>query len=277
MRSEFLEILQTKSKELYRQMPWRDDTRAYYVLVSELMLQQTQVARVIPKFKSFIAAFPDEHTLARASLADVLKQWQGLGYNRRAKYLQEAAKQIVTLGTFPEDEAGLLALPGVGKNTAGAIRAYSFDQPSIFIETNIRTVYIHHFFKDNDGVDDKSIIEKLIATAPWESTNEQPGTPQITSFGPREFYWALMDYGSWLKANGVKNLSQSKSYTRQPPLKGSIREVRGMILRELSTDELSYKALQNLMPKDPRFEKALSSLISEKLVSVSDKIIHLTK
>jgi len=277
MINEFSDTVRHKGKELYRQMPWRADTRPYYVLVSELMLQQTQVSRVIPKFAKFIAAFPNEQALANASLAEVLKQWQGLGYNRRAKYLHEAARHIVERTEFPQSVEGLLELPGVGKNTAGAIQAYSFNQPAVFVETNIRTVYIHHFFADNPAVEDKDIIEKLVASSPWADANGQPVTQIDPTYGPREFYWALMDYGSWLKTNGVKNISQSKMYTRQPPLKGSIREVRGMILRELSGKDFDYKTLREQVAVDDRFEKALSSLISEKLVSVSNKIIHLTK
>jgi A/G-specific adenine glycosylase len=261
--SEFQEMIWQKSRELYRDMPWRADTRGYYVLVSELMLQQTQVARVIPKFNTFITTFPDERSLAKAGLADVLKLWQGLGYNRRAKYLHESAKQIVRRGTFPRDNNELLDLPGVGKNTAGAILAYAYNQPAIFVETNIRTVYLHHFFTDDVDVTDDEIIMKLEET--------------IDNEHPREFYWALMDYGSWLKASGVRNNSQSKIYKRQSLLKGSLREVRGMILRELSMADMSFDALQSRMPNDERFQKALDDLSREKMVFVSNKIIHLTK
>src|SRR5690606_25304134 len=141
--------------------------------------------------------------------------WQGLGYNRRAKFLHEAAKMIVReySGIFPEDERGLLSLPGVGKNTAGAIRAYAFNHSSIFVETNIRSVYIHHFFNDQYDIDDKQIIEQLEATIDREE--------------PRRFYWALMDYGSWLKAQGIKNISASKHYKKQSAMEGIVRETRG--------------------------------------------------
>lgn len=261
--SEFQEMIWQKSRELYRDMPWRADTRGYYVLVSELMLQQTQVARVIPKFKAFIAIFPDERALAQAGLADVLKIWQGLGYNRRAKYLHESAKQIVERAAFPRDYSELLELPGVGKNTAGAILAYTYNQPAIFIETNIRTVYLRHFFINEVDVADDKIIKKLEET--------------IDSEHPREFYWAIMDYGSWLKANGIRNNSQSKTYKRQDRLKGSLREVRGMILRELSIAGMSHDTLMSRMPNDERFSKALEDLSREKMISVSNKIIHLTK
>lgn len=251
-----------KGTELYRNMPWREDTRPYYVLVSELMLQQTQVARVVPKFNEFIQKFPDEKALAGASLADVLKVWQGLGYNRRAKFLHEAAKKIVGLGAFPDDESGLLSLPGVGKNTAGAMLAYSFNQPSLFIETNIRTVYIHHFFNDQFDVDDKQIIAQLSETIDHEN--------------PREFYWALMDYGAWLKANGVRNIANSRHYKKQPPLKGSVREVRGQVVRLLTVSGQSLTAIQSIYENDERLTVALESLEKDGLITKRGDVLHLT-
>lgn len=259
-------MLWERGRELYRDMPWRRDTRPYYVLVSELMLQQTQVTRVVPKFNAFIAQFPDEHALAQASLADVLVSWQGLGYNRRAKFLHDAAELIVTgfNGDFPEMETEMLKLPGVGKNTAGAIQAYAFNRPAVFIETNIRTVYIHHFFEDDWGIDDAVILEKLSATIDEEY--------------PREFYWALMDYGSWLKANGVRTNARSKHYIKQSPLEGSVRQVRGRIVSALSkSTELSLAQLHETVYGDERFETALSGLERDGLVSVFDGQVRLTK
>lgn len=263
---EFQELIWQKGRELYREMPWRADTRPYYVLVSELMLQQTQVERVILKFQAFIAAFPDEKALARASLADVLKLWQGLGYNRRAKFLHEAAKLIVSefAGVFPSDEVDLLRLPGVGKNTAGAIRAYAFNQPSIFIETNVRTVYLYHFFADRETVHDQEISKKLEETIDREH--------------PREWYQALMDYGSYLKkAQGVRNISQSKHYVKQAPLRGSVREVRGQIVRALAITDYSEEALREILSADERFTSALRGLIAEGLVGQTGGVLHLTK
>lgn len=163
-------------------MPWRSDTRPYYVLVSEVMLQQTQVDRVIPKFLEFIHKFPDAASLAETPLGEVLVLWSGLGYNRRAKYLHEAAKMVMTDfgGEFPTDVDGLIKLPGVGQNTAGAMMAYAHDQPVLFVETNVRTVYFHHFFEDGEKVTDGQIRALLEQTIDMQH--------------PREFYWALMDY-----------------------------------------------------------------------------------
>ncbi len=260
--TEFQRFLHQMGEELYRDMPWRQDTRPYYVLVSELMLQQTQVDRVIPKFTAFIAAFPDEHSLAQASLADVVKLWQGLGYNRRAKFLHEAAKKIAVDGVFPDDEARLIALPGVGRNTAGAIMAYAFNQPAIFIETNVRAVYIHHFFADSDNVDDDD-IRKLLE----ETLNREH---------PREFYWSLMDYGVYLKKQGVRP-ARSKHYVKQSPLRGSVREVRGQIITILSQGTTPMPLLTVRYDGDERFTQALDGLIADGLVMLDDDMVYLTK
>lgn len=262
---EFKRLLRVRGEELYRAMPWREDTRPYYVLVSELMLQQTQVSRVIPKFEEFIAEFPDERALGRASLANVVTKWQGLGYNRRAKYLHEAAKAIVSEydGAFPAEAADILRLPGVGKNTLGAIEAYAFNRPSIFVETNIRTVYIHHFFNDQFDIDDKRIIGLLKET--------------IDHDNPRRFYQNLMDYGSWLKANGVRNVSSSKHYKKQSPLEGSVRQVRGQIIRALTRQDQTESELRHKLVADERFSKALNGLASDGLITISNGVIHLTK
>ena len=261
----FQELIWQKGRELYRDMPWRQDTRPYYVLVSELMLQQTQVVRVIPKFLAFIEAFPDEEVLAQASLADVLRLWQGLGYNRRAKYLHDAVKMIVNeyKGEWPTTAAGLMKLPGIGPNTAGAIMTYAYNMREPFIETNVRTVYFHHFFSGGDKIKDAQIQELLSKT--------------VDSEYPREFYWALMDYGSWLKANGVRNNSVSHAYKKQSPLEGSVRQVRGRIIAALTATDLNEIDLRQIVRADERFSSALEGLIRDGLVTRRRDILHLTK
>lgn len=263
--AEFQELIWEKGRVLYRAMPWRDDTRPYYVLVSELMLQQTQVDRVIPKFTAFIARFPDEETLASASLAEVLMLWSGLGYNRRAKFLHESAKKIATdfNGVFPQNKPDILSLPGVGPGTAGAIMTYAFNHPIVFIETNVRTVYFHHFFNDGDKVSDSQLLPVIERT--------------LDINHPREFYWALMDYGTWLKKNGAGRITQSKHYKKQAPLKGSVREVRGLIIKRLAAGDIPTIDLQNEYKSDERFEVALTGLLADGLVTETNKILHLTK
>jgi A/G-specific adenine glycosylase len=263
--ADFQELIIDQGRQLYRPMPWREDTRPYYVLVSELMLQQTQVDRVIPKFNAFISRFPDEAGLAQASLADVLALWQGLGYNRRAKFLHESAKKIVHDfgGVFPDSYDDVLSLPGVGPGTAGAIMNYAFNIPTVFIETNVRTVYFHHFFGDGDKVSDAELRPLIEATIDREH--------------PREFYWALMDYGTWLKKQGAGRISQSSHYKKQSPLKGSVREVRGQIIRLLSAGDALFEEVRQKYDRDERFEPALKGLLADGLVTQTGHILHLTK
>lgn len=263
--TDFQHLLRQRGDELYRDMPWRRDARAYYVLVSELMLQQTQVARVEPKFEAFVARFPDEATLARASLTEVLALWQGLGYNRRAKFLHAAATMIVREfnGVIPNDDRELRRLPGVGVNTAGAIQAYAFNQSVLFIETNIRTVYIHHFFSNATSVSDQQILELLSVT--------------IDHNDPRRFYQNLMDYGTWLKNQGVKNIAKSKHYKKQSALKGSVRELRGNIVRALLDGAHATSDLEVLFGVDPRYEAALKGLLRDGLVEQVDDQFRLAQ
>lgn len=262
---EFQEIIWQKGNELFRDMPWREDTRPYYVLVSEIMLQQTQVERVVPKFEAFIAAFPDVSSLAAASLADVLTLWSGLGYNRRAKFLHLAAQKIMNdfNGVFPEALNELVSLPGVGVNTAGALLAYSFNQPSLFIETNVRTVYFHHFFEDAASVTDKELKEVVERTLDREH--------------PREWYWALMDYGSFLKRQGVGRNDKSHHYKKQSALKGSVREVRGQIVKALSSRDSTVEELKLELSADDRFPVALAGLVRDGLVSETAGRLHLAR
>lgn len=263
--TDFQELVWEKARELYRDMPWRRDTRPYYVLVSEIMLQQTQVDRVVPKFEAFIAAFPNEATLAQATLAEVLKLWSGLGYNRRAKFLHEAAKKIVLdyNGNFPDTQQELISLPGVGVNTAGAILTYSFNQPVVFIETNVRTVYFHHFFEDSVDVSDKQLREVVEETIDKEH--------------PREWYWGIMDYGSYLKRQGAGRNDVSRHYKKQSVLKGSIREVRGQIVRELASQDMELKELRSAVRADERFVEALTGLNKDGLVKETDGRLHLAR
>jgi A/G-specific adenine glycosylase len=239
-------------------LPWRQPEAdgsfdPYTILVSEIMLQQTQVQRVIPKYQVFLEAFPTVEVLAAAPLGVVLKLWSGLGYNRRAKFLLGAAQQVVHEhgGIFPTEQQQLVALPGVGIHTAGAIVAYAYNTPVVFIETNIRTVYIHHFFADHTGIDDKAIAEVVDETL--DRTNV------------REWYWALMDYGSYLKQS-IGNVNRtSKSYVKQSMFAGSNRQLRGAIIRELLDKSQTLPELTTLLPDD-RLPEVLAVLVQEGMV-----------
>lgn len=239
-------------------MPWRQPESdgsfdAYKIMVSELMLQQTQVGRVIPKFQQFLKLFPDVPSLAAAPLAAVLATWSGLGYNRRAKFLHQAAQQVVAdfHGTFPDIITQLTTLPGVGPNTAGAIAAYAFNQSVVFVETNIRTVYIHHFFADREAVTDMQLVPYIQAT--------------LDTDNPREWYWALMDYGSYLKQSSGNLNKLSKHYSVQSQFAGSARQIRGQIIRELASNSLSRAELEHRVT-DVRLPAILLDLEREGLI-----------
>lgn len=247
-----------------RDMPWRDDTRPYYVVVSELMLQQTQVDRVRPKFQAFITEFPSFDALAHAPLGKVLEQWVGLGYNRRAKFLHNLAKQVVAKynGKLPDNIEALCALPGIGPNTAGAIMAYAFNKPTVFLETNIRSVLLHHFFEGKMEVSDGELRETAAAVLPPDN--------------PREWYWALMDYGTYLKKTHGNNISRTKAYRKQSAFHGSLRQVRGQIIRALTIQPLCPDELAQQIP-DARLPEALAALLAEKLITADDNRVQLAE
>lgn len=247
-----------------RGMPWRENPSPYFVLVSEVMLQQTQVPRVVPKFSEFIARFPTLQSLAEAPLADVLVRWNGLGYNRRAKFLWEAAGAVTRQygGVLPHTLEQLVALPGIGPNTAGAILAYAFGQPVIFVETNIRTVIINHFFADQDvPVTDAQIREVLQQVLPADT--------------PRDWYWALMDYGTHLKATAGGQLQRVHGYKKQSKFEGSRRQVRGKVLRVLLDGGQTLAALEGRIT-DLRLGDVLAALKKEGLVACTGETWHLT-
>lgn len=215
-------------KEGVRDFPWRATRDPYRILVSEVMLQQTQTNRVVPKYVNFINEFNTVKALAEAPLERVLRAWQGLGYYRRAKALQLAAQRVVDSfgGEVPRERDDLRSLPGVGEYTAGAVRVFAFGQPDILVETNIRTVFISHFFQDEELVSDKD-LKGMVAQTLYVSD-------------VRMWFYALMDYGVILKSRGSRVHRKSRSYRKQSQFVGSVRQVRGAILSALLEGDCSF-------------------------------------
>jgi A/G-specific adenine glycosylase len=239
-----------------RDLPWRHTTNPYNILVSEIMLQQTQVPRVVEKYKEFLRAFPTVKKLASADLKDVLLVWQGLGYNRRGKFLWQAAKDIQERfgGRFPKNYEDLVGLPGVGDYTAKAVLTFSQNQRYVFVETNIRTVFFHHFFKDKKDVHDKEILELVEKTLPKDGKY-------------REWYSALMDYGTYLKSQGLGQNNKSKHYTKQSKFRGSFRQLRAQILKLWLEKPRTLTWLYKNIDRDKEeIKKALQSLRDEGLI-----------
>ncbi|MFX1569752.1 MAG: A/G-specific adenine glycosylase [Promethearchaeota archaeon] len=223
-----LEIIQSFQKIIYdyyrnhkRKFPFRENITPYNVLVSEIMLQQTQTRRVVEKFLKFTKKFPDFLTLSQAPLDLILKEWKGLGYNRRAIALKKIAEIVVNEyeGKLPESLEILKSFPQIGHNTASSIITFVFNRPTIFIETNIRRVYIYFFFPKKNNVNDKDILPILKKT--------------VDKTKPRDWYYALMDYGVMLKKAYPDLNKRSSHYRKQAPFKGSSRQIRGQILKML--------------------------------------------
>jgi len=255
-RKAFQQLVWNYFSRHRRSMPWRTTSDPYRIFVSEVMLQQTQVSRVIPKFDDFINRFPDFPSLADAPLQAVLQQWQGLGYNRRARYLKQAAQQAVEqgwhqVGSFPTDPHVLASLPGIGVNTAAAIIVYSSNLPLVFIETNIRSVFLHHFFADKVDISDRELFEYIDQT--------------LDRSRPREWYWALMDYGSFLKSRHTNPGRRSRHYVKQSPFVGSNRQLRGEIIRRLNSGPKRLTELEQLIA-DERLQAVIIGLEKDGLV-----------
>ncbi len=238
-----------------RELPWRRTRDPYTILVSEVMLQQTQVARVIPKYRAWLDRFPDIAALAEAEPEDVLRAWQGLGYNRRAKALWELAR-IVTerhQGRLPSSAAELKVLPGVGGYTASAVRVFAADEPLVLIETNIRRACLHHFFPRQAEVPDQELAPILAQALLGED--------------PREWHYALMDYGAHLGL-ALKDRNPNRraaGYRTQSRFKGSVREMRGEILRRLLAGSRSVKEFAG----DDRGRAALEALAKEGMIRIA--------
>lgn len=237
-----------------RKMPWRETSDPYCILISEIMLQQTQVSRVVDKYNQFVAAFPNFTALSNAPLSRVIAVWQGLGYNRRALALSKLARIVVDKynGELPASITALTTLPGIGFATASSICAFAFDAPVAFIETNIRTVFIHHFFKKKKTVSDEEILPLVKKCLPGSN--------------PRKWYWALMDYGVMLKKTGNDRNSRSAHYVKQTKFEGSRRQVRGNVLAALvEANVMTIVQLQRRV-NDTRLSEVVTQLIEEGFV-----------
>jgi A/G-specific adenine glycosylase len=256
--TQFKKLIWNFYKTNKRDLPWRETTDPYKIFLSEVMLQQTQVSRVLIKYPEFLSIFPNFETLASATLHEVLLAWQGMGYNRRGKYLKESSEIVVNKfnSILPHDPETLVTFPGIGPNTAGSLVAFAYNKPTIFIETNIRRVFIHSFFsfgnaQDKQKIDDKDIL-KLVAET-------------LDRTHPREWYYALMDYGSYLKTIIDNPNKKSKHYSRQSKFEGSTREVRSKILKSLLQNAKTKEEL-NKEIMDDRLDIILSGLINEGFV-----------
>jgi len=251
-----------------RKFPFRENITPYNVLISEIMLQQTQTGRVSDKFLKFITKFPDFLSLSSASLEEVLIEWKGLGYNRRAIALKKIAETIIKdfNGELPDSLEVLKSFPQIGHNTASSILTFAFNKPMTFIETNIRRVYIYFFFPNKSKVNDKDIMTIVKKT--------------IDNINPREWYYALMDYGVMLKKVHPELNKKSAHYQKQAPFKGSIRQIRGELLKLLIKEgkmEITKIQEQSKIKDMKRLKKILDQLKKEGFIEIKEDTVKLTK
>ncbi|MDO5042968.1 MAG: adenine glycosylase [Slackia sp.] len=267
---EFVARVRKQGAELYRDLPWRNTRDPYAIWISEVMLQQTQVARVLTRWERFMARFPTVDALASADTADVVEEWQGMGYNRRALALKRAADICACefAGSLPVGVEELCKLPGIGEATAAGITAFSRDVPCVYIETNVRAVFIHEFFPGEERVADKQLRPLVEAACPCDDV--------------RGWYYALLDVGAHLKKTQINPTRRSASYTKQSTFEGSRRQKRAWIVREvlanpgIAGDEI-HRRLDGVEMRagrdrvsDDEFRSILADLAQEGFFSLND-------
>lgn len=243
----FVEFVAKKGCELYRDLPWRRTYDPYAIWISEVMLQQTQVSRVDGRWQRWLERFPTVDALAAAAPSDVLEEWQGLGYNRRALSVHRAAQAISEAGgVFPQDPKELVKLPGIGPATAAGIRAFAFNLHGVYLETNVRTVFLHELYPQAEGVPDSELVPLVELTCPAsvedavdavaagaDSAVNTAAETDETELTPRSWYYALLDYGAYLKKTIPNPSRRSKSHVKQSRFEGSHRQKRAELLRVL--------------------------------------------
>ena len=245
-----------------RNFPWRDTKDPYNILLSEMMLQQTQTSRVLPKYLLFIETWPNFQALSNAPLTDILKYWQGLGYNRRALAFSEIAKKCEAFGwTLPPDQQKLQTLPMVGPATSAAILAFAYNRQSIYLETNIRRVLIHQFFNEEEQVSDRQLKDLLFRMVQLQSDY-------------RNWYYALMDYGAYLARLLPNPNRRSLHYKKQGEFKNSNRQIRGLLLTVFTEQgPVTKQQLYHQLPfEDERIDSCIEALLKEKFIARRSKM-----
>ncbi|MBR0403926.1 MAG: adenine glycosylase [Eggerthellaceae bacterium] len=231
-RDAFVSKVREEGLARYRDLPWRNIDDAYGVLVSEVMLQQTQVSRVLRYWERWMGLFPTIDALAAADTPLVLEMWQGLGYNRRALALKRACEACAAeyAGYLPETADELVKLPGIGPATAAGIMAFAYNRPAVYLETNVRSVFLHELFPEREGVSDKELVPYIADTCP---TGDSALEASRDEWGPRAWYYALLDYGAYLKSQVANPSRRSAHHARQSKFEGSHREKRSFVLKRV--------------------------------------------
>lgn len=282
-----IDTVECAGKKLYRDFAWRNTHDPYGIWISEVMLQQTQTSRVEQRWDIWMKEFPTVDILAQVSVADVLRAWQGMGYNRRALHLLSCAQEISAKGgVFPRDTLELQKLPGIGPATAAGICAFAFNQHAVYLETNVRSVLLHHLFVGEEDVSDRELRHFVDILC--------PDTADMLSRdirSPRMWYYALLDYGVWLKQHVPNPSRRSRTYKKQTKFEGSHRQKRAALVRMLlerasyergvSAEELSHDlSIEELQHKreavsEAYVEHILSELMEQGFCVCHDGLWHI--
>ncbi len=292
-------------KDHGRDLPWRRTRNPYHILVSEIMLQQTQVERVKPKYAAFLEQFPSLEALAAASPGDVIRAWSGLGYNRRALNLQRTAQAVLNEhdGKFPATPEALCELPGIGPYTAGAIACFAFERDVAFMDTNIRRVLQRVFAgPDTAPVPDRELLELGAVALPpgdgwtWNQAIMELGALICTAARPRCQLCPLRSdcraYAEWRAADEAvftyspapKAPRKAKVAERAVPFTTTPRYFRGRVveaLRQLepgvwlAVAELGPQIKGDWTPDDqPWLATLLHGLAADHLIELDEARLH---
>lgn len=244
-----------------RDLPFRKTTDPYRITVSEIMLQQTQVDRVVPKYLAWIRMWPTWKALSRATTKQILTMWSGLGYNRRALNLWKLAHVVMNEyhGNLPETPEELMKLPGIGPYTSRAILIFAFNKPLITIDTNIRRVILH---------------ELNLPASTTATRLEEIAYQLLPKRRSRDWHNALMDYSRLSLPSRIERIP---ALTKQSSFEGSLRQIRGEIIRQLIQHK--HITVQSIMVKTGRSEKdvraAAQGLVKDGLVRITTTYLSL--
>jgi A/G-specific adenine glycosylase len=262
-----------------RDLPWRHTRDPWAILVSEVMLQQTQAARVVPKWHGFMDAYPSPVECAEASLGDVLRLWQGLGYPRRARNLHAAAAQVVALGQFPSTLETLLLLPGVGEYTARAVLAFAFEADVAVVDTNIARVLArlggHRLtMKQAQAAADAALPAG--ESWSWNQCVMDLGAVLCRPASPQCDVCPLQHHCAWRGLGDDPAYGSAGVSTRQARFAGSDRQARGRLMKALVDGHVSMDQVAAVMKSDAtRAARLVDDLRREQLVVQCGEALHL--
>lgn len=263
-----------------RDLPWRRTRDPWEVLVSEVMLQQTQVARVVPRWEAFLERFPTAAACATAPLGDVLREWQGLGYPRRARNLHAAAQRVSELGGFPKDLDGLLALPGVGPYTARAVMAFAFELDAAVVDTNIARVYARLAGERLTPKRVQALADEACPSGDawvWNQCLMDLGAVLCRPANPNCDECPIRPHCAWHAADGPDPAVGSSGVSgKQGRFEGSDRQARGRLMKALGEGSVRRSDVAAIMQRnDATADRLIDALVAEGLCQPDQLTIRL--